>query len=150
MDSRGNISEVALGDSAIRLPLPITHYEVNGDPVRLRQIEDTPAHTAVGEIGDRADDLAFTAVDERTSQVANLSLTAGQPVCKFGRKYGRAFESSNFSFVPLNSATCIYNDHLTFADPSELHELLADADRLNFVPMVRLNYRKYGIDAELK
>lgn len=72
------------------------------------------------------------------------------PVCEFVKKFGNFFESSYFSFVPVNSAICIYDDRSTYADPSELHEILADAHRLNFVPMVRLNWRKYGIDPELK
>jgi hypothetical protein len=70
------------------------------------------------------------------------------PVCNFIKRYTR-FKGGG-AFVPVDSVASIYPDRLVFADPSELREILDDAERLNFVPILRLNYRRYGIDDHAK
>jgi hypothetical protein len=75
-------------------------------------------------------------------------LDVTSPVCDFIKRYTR-FKGGG-AFVPLDWVASIYPDHLVFKDPTELREILDGADRLNFVPILRINYRRYGLDDHTK
>ena len=52
------------------------------------------------------------------------------------------------AFVPVGKVCNTFPARLSPRDPRELWKVLRDAKRLNYIPGLRLNYRKYGLDPE--
>jgi hypothetical protein len=78
-------------------------------------------------------------------------LDKSSPVCAFVKKYTSFTSQLMFlSFVPVSSVVNVYPNLVAFTDVKELRTILKDANRLNFIPMMQLNYREYGLDDEMK
>jgi len=54
------------------------------------------------------------------------------------------------AFVPIGKVCNTYPTRFSPRCPTELWRVQRDAHKLNYIPTLRLNYRKYGLDEETK
>ncbi|MCC7353126.1 MAG: hypothetical protein IT330_05150 [Anaerolineae bacterium] len=77
-------------------------------------------------------------------------LNKESPVCAFAREYNYHYPhlcAAN-AFVPLGKVCNMFPPRQIPRDKDELWQILRDFRRLDYVPGIRLNYRRYGLDKE--
>jgi len=79
-------------------------------------------------------------------------LNKPSPVCIFAKDYIRMYPHlcAADAFVPLGKVCQIYASRLSPRCTKELWRVTRDAQRLGYLPGLRLNYRRYGLDEETK
>jgi len=75
-------------------------------------------------------------------------LNKPSPVCNFVKNYVYVYPHLCVAdgFVPVGRVCC--PSYVGPRTPEEFRKLLLDAPKLNYIPGLRLNYRRYGIDKE--
>jgi hypothetical protein len=77
------------------------------------------------------------------------------PVCRFARKYILPYPHlcAATAFVPVGTVCNVSPPILyppTVRRKEDQWRVLRDAKRLDYVPSLRVNYRKYGLDEDTK
>jgi len=77
-------------------------------------------------------------------------LNKASSVCGFVKDYVYLYNGYPDAFVPAKWVGNNFHPRYLTKHSRELHEILRGARRLNYIPGLRLNYRKYGLDEETK
>jgi len=74
------------------------------------------------------------------------------PVCNFVKDYVKIYPHlcAADAFVLIGKVCNTFPPRLSPRSKEELRKILRDARRLNYIPGLRLNYRKYGVDEETR
>ncbi len=77
-------------------------------------------------------------------------LNKTSPVADFVKEYIRIYPHlcAADAFVPTGKVCNTFRPRLSPRNPAELWQVLRDAGQLNYIPGLRMNYRKYGLDPE--
>jgi len=79
-------------------------------------------------------------------------LNKESPVSNFLEEYVKIYPHlcATDAFVPVGKVCNIFPPHRSPRCSKQLWKVLRDARRLNYLPALRLNYRKYGLDDEMR
>jgi len=79
-------------------------------------------------------------------------LNKPSPVCSFVKDYIHIYPHlcAADAFVPIGKVCNVFSTRFSPRCPKELLKVTRDALKLDYIPGLRLNYRKYGLDDETK